>query len=312
MSLIIDAHAHFFPDPLHPLVPEAAQSTYDEFRKRGRAWIKPFTGTLHRAQAFLRHLPESARWPFDELGGIAPLPGLFFESTVEDLLEAMDEASVSRAVVIAHPPLISNEFLLERCREQPRLIPVVNIPAGTPQPGSALKHFVEQGAKALKIHPASDGEGVTSAHYAVLLKTADELGLPVILHTGCFYAHLIYKEPELGHAQHFAPWFESFPNLRFILAHMNFHEPSVALDLVEKHPNVFVDTSWQPAEVIGEAVRRVGAERVLFGTDWPFVGNNVNIGLARIHDCIQAGTLTEEQSKLILGVNAAKIFGISI
>ena len=93
---------------------------------------------------------------------------------------------------------------------------------------------------------------------------------------------------------------------------MNFHEPSVALDLVEKHPNVFVDTSWQPAEVIGEAVRRVGAERVLFGTDWPFVGNNVNIGLARIRDCIQAGSLTEEQSMLILGVNAAKIFGISI
>ena len=206
--------------------------------------------------------------------------------------------------------MISNEFLLDRCSEEPRLLPVVNIPSGTTRPGVALKNYVNKGAVALKIHPASDGEGVDSPRYKALLQSADTLGLPVILHTGCFHTHLFYKDPDQGQAQRYATWFETYKNIQFVLAHMNFHEPNIALDLVEEHENVHVDTSWQPAEVIGEAIRRVGAERVLFGTDWPFIGNNLSVGLKRIEVCVETGSMSEEQSELILGENAAKLFKI--
>jgi predicted TIM-barrel fold metal-dependent hydrolase len=310
MSIIIDSHAHIFPDRIRQFTPEIAQIPIEELRKRARNWLKPVMGSLHKAQTYLRHLPEPARRALDEISGLAPLPSLFFESTVSDLMEAMDEASVDRALVLASPPIISNEFLLDRCAEEPRLLPVVNIPTGTARPGGALKSFIARGAVALKIHPAMDGEGVDSPRYKALLKTADDLGLPVIIHTGCFHTHLLYKDPEQGHAERYSPWFTSYKNIQFILAHMNFHKPNIAFDLAEEHGNVHMDTSWQPAEVIGEAVRRIGAERVLFGTDWPFVGNNLNVGLHRIRDCIESGTLTEEQSKLILGQNAAKLFAI--
>jgi hypothetical protein len=310
MSLIIDSHAHIFPDRLRQMAPEIAQIPLHEFRKRARVWLKPLMGSLHRAQTVLRHLPEPARRALDELSGLAPIPSLLFESTVTDLVEAMEEASVDRTLVIAHPPVMSNEFLLDRCSEYPALLPVVNVPSGTSRPGGALKSYVAQGAVALKIHPASDGEGVDSPRYKALLKAADDLGLPVILHTGCMHTHLFFKDPEQGQAQRFAPWYETYKNISFVLAHMNFHEPNVALDLVEEYGNVHVETSWQPAEVIGEAVRRVGAERVLFGTDWPFVGNNLNVGLGRIQDCVDTGAMTVAQSRLILGQNAAKLFKI--
>lgn len=266
---------------------------------------------MHRAQTFLRHLPEPARRALDEVGGVAPLANLLIESSVTDLVEAMEQSSVDHALVIAHPPMMTNDFVLDRCEEHPRLLPVVFIPSGTAKPGHALKDYAARGAVALKIHPAADGEGADSPRYKALLKSADALGLPVIIHTGCFHTHLFYKDPAQGQAQRYAPWFERHPNVRFILAHMNFHEPAVALDLMEEHGNVYADTSWQPAEVIGEAVRRVGAERILFGTDWPFVGNNLDIGLDRVRTCVDAGTVTEEQSRLILGENAAKVFGIA-
>jgi predicted TIM-barrel fold metal-dependent hydrolase len=310
MALIIDSHTHIFPDRLKQLAPAMAQAPLDELRKRARNWLKPVMGSMHKAQTFLRHLPEPARRTLDELGGIAPIPSLIFESTVTDLIEAMEDASVNRALVLAHPPLITNEFLLDRCSEHPELFPVVNIPSGTARPGTALKGYVSRGAVALKIHPAADGEGVDSPRYKALLKAANELGLPVIIHTGCFHTHLFYKDPEQGQAQRYAPWFETYRDVQFVLAHMNFHEPNVALDLMEEHGNVHVDTSWQPAEVIGEAVRRVGPDRVLFGTDWPFIGNNFNVGLKRVQDCIEAGTMTEAQSLQILGQNAAKLFKI--
>jgi hypothetical protein len=306
MSPVVDFHVHVLPDVLGAVVPQ-------HLRKRARDWYRPVSSSLHKAQTVMRHLPETARRGLDGLSGIAPLPGLLFESTPADLKAAMDEAGVDHAVVIAAPPVTSNELVLETCAGDSRLIPVVNIAPGVPRPGAALKRYVKKGARMLKIHCAVDGEkdGVNSARYRSLLKAASELGIPVILHTGCIHTRLFYKAPKLGRAELFKPWFSDYPDTTFILAHMNFHEPGVALDLAEDHPNLLVDTSWQPAEVIGEAVRRIGAERVLFGTDWPLVGHNLSIGIDRVRECVSAGTLNPAQADLILGGNAVKLLGLA-
>jgi predicted TIM-barrel fold metal-dependent hydrolase len=244
------------------------------------------------------------RKPLDELASLAPLAGLLLESTAHDLKEAMTSAEVDQAIVIAHPPYLTNDQLLEICAEHPQFIPAVNIPAGTERPGQVLKNLAKKGARILKIHAASDGEGADSPRYRALLKAAADLGLPVILHTGCIHSRVLYKEPELGNAERFANWFKTYTSTRFVLAHMNYHDPDVAIALAEEHPNLYVDTSWQPTETIGEAVRRLGAKKVLFGTDWPLVGNNIQIGIQRIRDCVETGTVSEQDSELILGKNA--------
>src|SRR5262249_55470294 len=151
-----------------------------------------------------------------------------------------------------------------------------------PRPAQALKSCAKKGARLLKIHPAADGEGPDSPRYRAMLEVAESLNLPVIIHTGCMHSRVLYRDPEMGKAERFAPWFEAYPQTSFILAHMNFHEPETAIDLAEKYANVFVDTSWQPTEVIAEAVRRMGARKILFATDWPFIGNNLSIGVDRV------------------------------
>ncbi len=309
--MIIDSHVHVLPDPLGRIAPTLTHGPLARWRRHARAWFKPIAGSMHVLQPYLRHLPEPVRVRLDELSGFVPMPTMLLESTADDLKEAMKENSVDYACVIAHPPIIPNELVLRLAAEDPRIIPVVNVPSGTHRPGVVLRKMIKEGARALKIHPAADGEGVDSSRYRSLLKVASELGLPVIIHTGCLHTHLHYKDPEQGRAQRFSPWFEKYPSTQFVLAHMNFHEPIIALDLAEEYANVHVDTSWQPAEMIGEAVRRIGAGKVMFGTDWPFIGNNHSVGLRRIDDCVQSGEISIEDAELIRGANAAKLFGLA-
>jgi predicted TIM-barrel fold metal-dependent hydrolase len=309
---IIDFHVHIVPDKIGEIMPEAGKIPLNILRSRTRSWMRPFTASVHKLQTLVRVFPEPIRRPFEQLGALAIIPGVLVEATLSDLQAIMSRTEVSYSVVIAHPPTMSNEFVMQACAADPRLIPVVNISSGTSKPGEALREFAAQGARALKIHPAADGEGVDSPRYATLLKTASELKLPVIIHTGCLQSHLLYKDPHQGNAQKYVPWFKEYPKTKFILAHMNFHEPNVALDLAEEYANVYVDTSWQPTETIGEAVRRIGSERILFATDWPFVGNNQRVGINRIHECVEMGMMNDQDAENILGRNAAKILGIQI
>jgi predicted TIM-barrel fold metal-dependent hydrolase len=298
--MIIDSHAH--------VLPGAIPSFLEAPRHLARFWLKPLAASMHQAQTLMRHLPIRVREGLDELGGLAPLPGLLLESTVTDLIQRLDENHIDRVLVISAPPIASNDFVFEAHSRDPRILPVVNIPKGTLDVEEALKSARARGAVALKIHGAADGEGPESLRYQALVATADELGLPVIIHTGCMHSHVLYRSPEFGRAEAFEPWFKRHPNVRFVLAHMNLHEPLIAMDLMERYPNVYADTSWQPAETIGEAVRRVGAERVLLGTDWPFVGDNYRVSLARIDDAMAMGTLTSPQADAIRGLNAARLF----
>lgn len=301
--MIIDAHAYVFPDPYSLLSKTRA------LRRRARDWVAPFSHAFHRSQEWMRVVPEPIRNRLDPWGALAALPGLAIECTLEDYLEILDEQRIGAAVIAAHPPYSPNEFVLDAARKDSRLLPAVNIPADAARPSQLLRKYHDQGARLLKLNPAADGLPPESPRYAALLKTSADLGLPVILHTGRIHSPF-FRDPELGRAELFREWFKSHPEVKFILAHMNYHEPAMAIDLAEEFPNVWLETSWQPMEMISEAVRRVGPEKVLFGTDWPFIGDNVSIGLGRIRDCINAGTLTSPDADLILGLNAAKLLGV--
>lgn len=309
-EIIVDFHVHAFPDRVTELLPERTKLPIAILRRQARLWLKPFARSLHRVQTVLRYFPEPTRNVLDEVTALAPIPNLLFESTPEDLKEVLESAKVSHAVAIAHPPLIPNDLILNLAEEDPKIIPAVYIPKDTMRPGSLLEEYAGRGAKILKIHPASDGEGEDSPRYLALLRAAEKLGMPVIIHTGCFHSRFFFKDTEKARAETFAPWFKDHPGVTFILAHMNYHDPGIAIDLAEEYPNIYLDTSWQPSEVIGEAARRIGAERVLFGSDWPLIGNNISVGIKRVRECEAIGILNPEQVKLILGENAVRILGL--
>ncbi len=174
-----------------------------------------------------------------------------------------------------------------------------------------------QGARGVKIHP---GEGLffpddpsLKPVYAVLEKR----GLPVISHGGLDVAN---PDPNYTRPKAFAGVLEAYPKLTLVIAHLgnDFFEESV--QMARKYANVFFDTSAViPGDKSGEPlggpsslsnreacqlIRRIGVDRVMFGSDYPWF--NPLWSLKRFLKL----DFTDEEKKVLLAGNAKRILGL--
>lgn len=72
---------------------------------------------------------------------------------------------------------------------------------------------------------------------------------------------------------------------------------------MKKHPNTYTDISIQPAANIRELIDKIGSERLLFGTDYPFVTQAFSIlSVLRATDIEQerVNIFSENAKKLLL------------
>ncbi|MEV0400398.1 amidohydrolase family protein [Actinoallomurus sp. NPDC050550] len=102
-----------------------------------------------------------------------------------------------------------------------------------------------------------------------------------------------------------------FPDLRLIACHFGgYHRLDEAEDVLLGE-NVYLETSWPPtmAEVDPDRVRKIidrhGADRVVFGSDWPMADP------AREIAAIRALGLSDERTEGILGGNFARLMGLN-
>ncbi len=96
------------------------------------------------------------------------------------------------------------------------------------------------------------------------------------------------------------------PSVTIIAAHLR---PGTVRGVwaVRRHSNVLYDTSGgQPtAEVLEDAVRLMGAERVVYGSDVIFPANGRDVAVARA--CVDDARITDRQREMILGENALRL-----
>jgi len=133
-----------------------------------------------------------------------------------------------------------------------------------------------------------------------ILTEAAELGVPVLHHAS--YNTLGAAAPNESTPADIADLACRFPAVPLIMAHLG-HARVQGITEIAPHGNVLVDTSGsQPARgLLEEAVRRLGARRLVFGTDLP-IRDYASV-LGRLYDA----PLTERQRGLILGQNAARL-----
>lgn len=320
---IIDSHTHVYPQLSYHLehqhrfqnlsnekIVEMTRFIEDRVQPlkfRLAEFSSPIQKILHHSSILVRNLPA----PLKKLSEITGMPWMglmgLLECNTEDLMHQMGINGVTRTVVIAHPPFTPNEFVLKLAAKNERIIPVVNL-FGIDNPAEKLLEYISQGAKALKIHPASDGKGSDFKIYLQLLEIANQHALPVIIHTGCLHIKPIYKNPEMGHAKLFEPWFKSFPNINFVLAHMNFHYPDQAITLAGRYENVFLETSWQPEKTIAKATTKLGPDKIMYGSDWPIMGGNMTSALGRIRNLHRDRIISDSDYEKITNQTARRIF----
>jgi predicted TIM-barrel fold metal-dependent hydrolase len=114
-----------------------------------------------------------------------------------------------------------------------------------------------------------------------------------------------------------------YPDIKFIMAHTGGELATPdgweAVRLAFSFDNAYVDTSRSPREIVSEVVRGVGAERVMFGSDWnrPQLAGNGPFHMRAIYqywwnlNTIANADLTEEQRDWILYKSARKLLKLS-
>lgn len=203
--------------------------------------------------------------------------------TIDELLAAMDEAGVARAVLLgwywekAATCTWQNRFYAACVRAHPDRLSAF----ATVHPGAGMKATLAEIEQARddgligvgELSPHSQGYSLHDPVFTALLARAGELGWPVNLHV-TDPAGPAYRGRVETPLADFVAVARAFPATTFILAHWGGLLPLVAdLAGAADLANVYYDTAASPllygADIWSRALPVLGAERVLFGSDFP-------------------------------------------
>lgn len=248
--------------------------------------------------------------------------------TPDEYLADMERAGIDYGVVVSFAPdnqLKNMNFwttAITRPKKTkpanyPMLIPFVSVSPTMKgrKPVEELEFRLKWGMKGVKIHPIAQGFPPDDPRMWPVYQWLVEHDLPIITHSGINVVE--DEQTDLARPRRWLPVLEAFPTLRLILAHMGGGFWDEAIDIVQRHPQVMLDTAialtavelgvknWLDDAEAVEMIRTVGADRVMFGSDYPWIDPAGDV------ERIRSLPLTDEEERLILGENAARVLGLT-
>lgn len=228
------------------------------------------------------------------------------DGTAANLIRQGKEFSVkgyvvhSVAVDEGHVETVNN-YIASECEQYKEFYGFGTMHAAYPNKLEELNRIKNLGLRGVKIHPDTQ-------HYNMDDPGMDEVydylsceGLPLIVHCGDY-------RYDFSHPKRLARILNRFPKLIVVAAHFGgWSLWDLALEFL-KDKNCYLDTS-SSISMLGtvraeELIRIYGAERIVFGTDFPMW--NLKDELAYFDKM----SLTEEEREMIFYNNAAKILKI--
>lgn len=209
-------------------------------------------------------------------------------SSTGQLLEEMDEADVSKGVILGQDThatpnqsfknytIKNDDFAAMARRSKDRLVAFAGV---DPNAGrEALKELKratrELGMRGLKIHSSANSIYPNDKRKMYpIYEFCQEHSLPILFHTGTTGlgdCEIKYSKPEF-----LDEVCQSFPDLRVIMAHFGWPWYDVAIAVALRNPNVFIDVSgWKPRYLPHGVIPYLNGilqDRFLFGTDYPMI-----------------------------------------
>jgi predicted TIM-barrel fold metal-dependent hydrolase len=183
--------------------------------------------------------------------------------TVEMMLAAMDQAGVDMAVGCSLGQMIDNAYVAEVMQaHSDRIIGFGQVNPRLPDAVEDLGRLAAAGLRGLKLHPTM--HGYHFADHGLLDPIFDACrhhGLIVLVNTldDPFCAPLAVEEISRG-----------FPGVPVLLAHMGtVWNVAEALLVAERNDQIYLETSSTQLLEVKMAYARVGAEKIVMGSDWP-------------------------------------------
>lgn len=148
-----------------------------------------------------------------------------------------------------------------------------------PQMKDKIFKYKALGAKGLKLK-VTDMELKNKFDKLIdLMKACHEVKMPVLFHTGSLTtvtkensSKLMWKLLKSTRVEIFGELLKQLPNdFTFVFGHSGIQEYKLVVEYMKKFPSTYAEVSCQSAESIKYIIKHVGSERVIFGSDWPFL-----------------------------------------
>jgi predicted TIM-barrel fold metal-dependent hydrolase len=233
------------------------------------------------------------------------------DGTLSGLTRTLDQAGIDRAMTLAIagvPKNVpkTNEFIGSVPRD--RFIPFGTVHPGLPVADN-LASLRDNGIGGVKLHPLFQDLSLADPAMHELLQALAEAGIIVITHAG---AGGDPAANERGAPEHLRAIIDSIPSLRLIACHYGgYHRIDEAEELIVGAPRVVLETSWPPRladfdpDRLRAIIARHGADRVVYGSDWPMTDPAAEIA------AIRALALDPADEAAVLGGNLASLLGLS-
>lgn len=226
------------------------------------------------------------------------------DNGADGLVRAMDALGIDYICVSSHAAISSdfrlgNDLVHQAMESFPDRILgycVVNPNFPHEAPGEIRRCIDGFGMRGFKVHPELHGNyPLDGPNYRSMWEFANERGLPILTHT-------YFAGDSLGRLGDLAA---KYPGVPLLVGHSGFDlglEDAAAL--ARSLPNVYLDLCGQPLShegVVPFLVDKAGVDRLLFGSDMPFISGSHQLG------ALVFSAISREDKTAILGRNAARI-----
>jgi predicted TIM-barrel fold metal-dependent hydrolase len=225
--------------------------------------------------------------------------------TVDGLLESGRNIGVEKYIVHSSATNVEqvktiNDYVSGVTREHPELIGFATLHPDMADVPAEVDRIVKLGLKGLKLHPEFQHFSIDDDNMMPIYE-AVEGRLPVLIHMGD-------QNVDSSSPARLARVLDRFPGLTVIAAHFGGYS---MWDLSYEYligRNVYMDTSsslyFITPEKAVDMIRKHGAEKILFGSDYPMWDHKEEL------DRFLALDLTEEERRAILSGNARRLLSI--
>lgn len=244
---------------------------------------------------------------------ISPTGEDAFAATMEQLIASMDRAGVAQALTWLRPPYMreiaeSNAYVYEAAHRYPDRI--LGFGWADPHLGidrmkDEIKRCIEEyGFYGIKLNGAQNNFYIDGSLSLPLVEYIARMNTVLAFHIGtdAFEATHPYRLGKIA---------RMYPETRILMVHaggVGFSDLSnAAIEMLAEYPNITaIGSAIRPANVL-KIIQRVGADRLCFGSDFPF--NLIHVEVAA-YQALMHSELTEEEQQWVWCGNISRVLNL--
>ncbi|MFT3706507.1 MAG: amidohydrolase family protein [Archangium sp.] len=267
---VVDAHVHLFPDGVF-------EALWGWFEKYG--------------------------WP------------IRYKLKAPQVIDFLFSRGVTKLVALhyAHRPgmaAVLNEFVAELAASDSRIIGLATVLPGEDGAVQLLQQAFARGLKGVKLHCHVQTFAPDDARMHEIYETCAAAGKPLVMHAGREPSSPAYKVDvySLCGADRVERVLKAHPKLKLCVPHLGADEFDGYVKLLERHDNLWLDTTMVAADYFAIDVPRrlfeVRPDRIMYGTDFP----NLPYAWDRELKTLVGMKFRDDLEAGFLGQNALRLF----